>query len=60
MIKTILEEAVNGWVLTISYGVDKKVSIYEAFLEAQLHREGEEIRHRHKSLKEVKDHATSL
>lgn len=44
MLTTILDEAVNGWVLTIFGGpTGKQVFIYESLTEAQEHRNITEI-----------------
>lgn len=62
MLTTILDEAVNGWTLTIfgqaaSY---KEVFVYERLADATAHRARVENAYEYDRLKEVKDYATPL
>lgn len=61
MLTTILDEAVNGWTLTIFGGPDgKQVFIYERLLEAQDHRASVENNWSFCKLKEVNKNAFTL
>lgn len=55
---TILDEAVNGWILTIFNQNGKNQYVYETLREAQLHRTAAEDLYDHKQREGVQNAAT--
>lgn len=60
MLTTILDEAVNGWIVTIFRDGKKEQFIYETLHEAQSHLGGEEAKYEYNKQAEVKRHASTL
>jgi len=61
MFTTILDEAVNGWILTIFGGLDgKQTFIYERLIEAQEHRARVELQYEYGKKSEVNNNAFTV
>ena len=60
MLSTILDEAVNGWVVTIFKNGKKEQFIYERLADAQSHLGSVESEYNQQKIKEVTRHASSM
>lgn len=58
MLTTILDEAINGWIVTTYVDGKKEQFVYETLHEAQEHLGGVESRYEYGKKVEVKNHAS--
>lgn len=58
MLTTILDEAVNGWIITIFKDGNKKQFVYETLHDAQEHLGAVESEYEYGKKLEVKNHAS--